>query len=335
MKRHSGLFEQIVAFRNLLLAARTAARGKREQASVAQFEFYLEWELLQLQEELVHGQYQPGAFFTFEVHDPKRRRICAAPYRDRVLHHAIAHIIEPLLDRRLIFDTYACRLDKGTHAAIRRAQYFARHHRYFLKFDIHKFFDSVDHGILAQRLRRIIKDRALLRLLDRIIEHAPPDQSLGKGLPIGNLTSQHFANAYLGVLDQYIKNQLCIRGYLRYMDDHLVFGDDKEQLHEQLVQIKVFLHQELQLTLKERATVIAPVTEGIGFLGVRIYPGVIRLNARSLRRFRRQVQAREQAYQAGFLDEKSLIESVGSLYAHVSHANTLHLRQQMVKASLG
>jgi hypothetical protein len=334
MKRQAGLFEPITRFDNLLLAARKAAQGKRDKPSVACFEFHLEPELLRLQEELENGRYRPGSFFTFEIRDPKRRRICAAPYRDRVVHHALCNVLEPVFERRLIFDTYACRPGKGTHAAIARAQQFARRYRYFLKCDIRKYFQSVDHSVLKALLARLLKDPRLLALLNRIIDHAPPDAEPCKGLPIGNLTSQHFANLYLGELDHYLKERLRIKGYLRYMDDALLFANDKPTLHLLLADSRRFLQENLQLALKEEATLLMPVTEGIPFLGFRIYPGVVRLNPRTLRRFRRQVRGRAKAYGEGRLSAEELTNSVASLFAHVAHADTLHLRRQVASDSL-
>lgn len=334
MKRQSGLFDQITRFENLLLAARKAAQGKRDRATVARFEFHLEQELLILQETLQEGSYQPGAFFTFEIHDPKRRRICAAPFRDRVVHHAVCNVLEPVFEKRLIFDTYACRPGKGTHAAIERVQRFARRHGYFLKCDIRKFFQSIDHEILKSLLARIFKDRALFDLLERVIDHAPPDAEPNKGLPIGNLTSQHFANQYLGELDHYLKDRLRIKGYLRYMDDLLLFAHDKPVLHLWLADLRRFLRENLRLELKGKATQLAPVTQGISFLGFRIYPGVIRLNWRNLHRFRRQVRGLDKAYRAGWLSVEDLSNSVAGLFAHVAHADTMRLRRQAVNDSL-
>jgi len=330
VKRHAGLFAQVVSFENLLRAVGRAARGKRDRPSVARFEFHLERELLTLQAELAAGTYRPGAFFTFEVRDPKRRSICAAPFRDRVVHHAVCGVLEPIFERRLIFDTYACRPRKGTHAAIARAQHFARRSRYFLKCDVHKFFASVDHALLRALLVRMFKDKPLLDLLGRIIAHNPPGAEPGRGLPIGNLTSQHFANLYLGALDHHLKERERLKGYLRYMDDLLLFADDKAGLHLLHATIRRFLHEHLRLRLKEEGTRLAPVSEGIPFLGFRIYPGVIRLSRRTLRRFHSQVREHERRFVAGEIDLAALTDSVASLYAHVSHADTLPLRRRMV-----
>lgn len=334
MKRHSGLFERIARFDNLLQAARKSAQGKRNKPSVARFEFHLEQELLTLQQDLKNGGYQPGSYFTFEVRDPKRRAICAAPFRDRVVHHAVCDVLEPYLEQRLISDTYACRRGKGTHAAIARAQQFARRYRYFAKCDVRKYFQSIDHSLLQGLLARLFKDPALLGLLSRIIAHAPPDATPGKGLPIGNLTSQHFANLYLGELDHYLKARRRIKGYLRYMDDLVLFADDKPMLHRWLADLRRFLQETLRLELKQGATLLAPVTEGIPFLGFRVYSGVIRLDKRGLRRFRRNVRGRERAYRAGRLGMEELASCMASLFAHAAHADTLTLRRQVAQASL-
>ncbi len=334
MQRVDGLFERITEFGNLLAASRRAARGKRDRPSVARFEFYLERELIVLQEELTAGRYQPGTFFTFEVRDPKRRAICAAPFRDRVVHHAVCGVLEPVFERRAIFDSYACRQGKGTHAAIARAQQFARRSACFAKCDVRRFFASVDHRVLQTLLRRLFKDAPLLALLDRIIAHAPPDADPGRGLPIGNLTSQHFANLYLGELDHHLKDRLGVRGYLRYMDDMLLFADDKATLQLWLAELRTVLAQRLGLVLKEAVTLVAPVTAGIPFLGFRIYPGLIRLNPRTRRRFLHQVRVLEQAHADGILDTPDLCHRAASLFAHVAHADSLGLRRRVAAASI-
>jgi RNA-directed DNA polymerase len=334
MRRADGLFDRIVAFDNLLAAERLAARGKRDRESVARFEFHLERELIQLQEELIDGRYRPGAFYTFEVRDPKPRAICAAPFRDRVVHHAVCDVLEPIFERCAIFDSYACRVGKGTHAAIARAQQLARRHAFFLTCDVRHFFARVDHGVLAAQLARRCREAPLLRLLGQIIAHGPPAAPPGKGLPIGNLTSQHFANLYLGELDHFAKERLGVKGYLRYMDDLLLFAPDKPSLHLWLVEIRRFLAEHLHLALKDEATLVAPVTEGIPFLGFRIYPRTIRLNQRTRRRFRHQVRALESAARQGLLDEIELANRAASLFAHVSHADAYRLRRQVADASI-
>ncbi len=334
MKRQGNLLQDIVRFDNLLLAFRKAARGKRDQPEVARFEFHLEQALLYLQEQLLSGQYRPGEYYIFEVRDPKPRRICAAPFRDRVAFHAICNVLEPVFERRFIFDSWACRKGKGSHAAIKRAQFFSRRYRYLIQGDVRKYFDSIDHMVLKGLLRRIIKDRPLLLLLDRIIGHSPPDLSQGKGVPIGNLTSQYFANLYLDQLDHYIKERLRIRGYVRYMDDMLLFANDKSTLHRGLAEMKCFLESRLCLYLKNENVQPTPVTEGITFLGFRIFPAMIRLDGRTLRRFRRSFRYREQQYQEGRIDINQLNGSVAAMFAHLGHGDTFRLRKGLARDSV-
>jgi hypothetical protein len=335
MRRAGNLFEKVTDFHALRAAVRRAARGKRNRAEVARFLFDEELELLRLQRELMERSYRPGSYFTFMVRDPKRRMISAPPFRDRVVHHALCDRIESVLERPAIFDSYACRRGKGTHAAVDRAQAFARKKRFFLKLDIFKYFDSIDHLILKAALRRLIKDPGLLWLLDVIIDHPPFGAPPGKGMPIGNLTSQHFANLYLCRLDHFIKQELRVSFYLRYMDDMVLFGDEKAVLWEWHEGIAEYLHQQLGLALNDRVTGLAPVSEGVPFLGLRIWPGVKRLDARRKKRFfanvwRRQRQITSETAAVGDAEEERLECSMASLFGSTKTADTLGLRRSVV-----
>ncbi|MBF0263273.1 MAG: group II intron reverse transcriptase domain-containing protein [Magnetococcales bacterium] len=332
MHRSGNLFERVVAFDNLWLAAHKAWRGKKDKARIAHFYFNLELELLALQEELVTGHYQPRPYAIFEVTDPKRREIAAADFRDRVVHHALINILDPLFEKRLIHHTYACRVGKGSHAAVQYARRLACHHPYFLKCDVRKYFQSVDHAILHTLLARIIKDQRVLDLLARIITHPVSGHASGKGIPIGNLTSQHFANLYLGKMDHFLKEHLRVSGYLRYMDDFLCLGPNLSFLHGVHHEVRSFLATHLALNLKEEITLLSPVNEGIPFLGFRIYPETIRLQRRGLSRFRRNTQARESAFRQGIINEQLLSRSVGSMIGYMVHADTLAMRRQWFAA---
>lgn len=334
MKRYGHLFERVVSFENLHRAAYRAFRGKRLNATVSPFYFNLENELLDLHRELSMGTYHPRPYGIFEIREPKVRQICSSNFRDRVVHHAICNVLEPLIEKELIFDTYACRAGKGNHAAVARAREFVGKSSYFLKCDIKKYFPSIDHGILKAQLRTFLKDEKLLRLLDTIIDHQVPGCEPGKGLPIGNLTSQYFANLYLGQLDHFLKDLLRVKQYIRYMDDFLIFGNEKDDLWQLLDKIKGFTSSRLSLALKDKATRIAPVTEGIPFLGFRIFEGTIRLQRANLVRFRRKVKSREAAYVAGRINGSDLVQSVGSLLAFVNHANSRALRRKDLDHSM-
>ncbi|MBF0311177.1 MAG: RNA-dependent DNA polymerase [Magnetococcales bacterium] len=331
-RRTGHLFDAIVSFANLWQAAHKAWRGKKDKVRIADFYFNLEPELLLLQHELISGRYQPRPYHVFTVTDPKRREIAAADFRDRVVHHAIIQILEPLFERRLIFDTYACRLGKGAHAAVQRAQTFARRHPFFLKCDVRKYFQSVDHAILNTLLARIIKDPLVLDLLARIIAHPVPGHATGKGIPIGNLTSQHFANLYLGELDHFLKERMGIPSYLRYMDDFLCFGESRSFLHGMHETVRQFLADHLALELKETATLLTPTSEGIPFLGFQLFPATIRLPHRGMARFRHNLAARTRAFQKGEIHERLLSLSIGSMIGHMVHADTLALRRQLFSA---
>jgi retron-type reverse transcriptase len=250
MKRYGHLFEKVLAFDNLLLAAHKARHGKQDRISVARFFFHLEPELLTLQAELQSGAYRMRPYRTFAIYEPKRRQICAADLRDWVVHHAICHVLDPLFEASMIADTYACRRGKGTHAAVHRMQALARKMQYFLKGDVRKYFETVDRAVLKALLRRKLKDQALLVLLEHIIDHPIPGGVPGKGIPIGNLTSQYFANLYLGELDHFLKERLRLKGYVRYMDDLLVLSANKPCLHETLQHPDLVAYADLPETEK-------------------------------------------------------------------------------------
>ena len=235
------MYQQVYSFENLFAAYRAARQGKRSRPEVAAFEFNAEEELFALRDELRDKAYRPGPYDSFYIHEPKRRLISAAPFRDRVVHHALCQVIEPLFERRFIHDSYANRVGKGTHRALDRCQEFARQHRYVLPFDVRQFFPSMDHAILWNVLEQVIADPEVMWLIDRILASGigvlseeytmqwfPGDDLLAaarpRGLPIGNLTSQFWANCYLDPLDQFIKRELKCRAYLRYVDDSLLLS---------------------------------------------------------------------------------------------------------------
>jgi hypothetical protein len=301
--------------------------------------------VLQLRNELLSGEYRPGPYHSFTIFEPTRRLISAAPYRDRVVHHALCRVIEPLFERSFIYDSYANRVGKGMHRALDRCTYYARRHKYVLQCDIRLFFPSIDHEVLLQRLGRKITDSRVLDLCRLILESgssprqdaltyfpgddlfAPLDRR--RGLPIGNLTSQFWANAYLDPLDHGAKDDLGIPGYIRYVDDFLVFGDDKatlvvwrERLRERLDRLRLVLHP--------RKTAIFPVSEGIAFLGFRVYPGYRRLLAASKRRAVRRLERLAEDYAGGRATMAAVNRSVRAWIAHASHGNTVGLRRAVL-----
>ncbi|MEM7311052.1 MAG: reverse transcriptase/maturase family protein [Planctomycetota bacterium] len=324
MRRASGLWPRIVAFDNLCASARRAARGKRRVAGAARFLADLEPRVLTLQGRLANGAWRPGRAFNFVIHDPKRRTITAAPFEDRVVHHALMDVLEPVLDRRMLQESFACRRGKGTHAALRHARSLVRRHAWFLKLDIEHCFESLAHGVVLETVARVVKDRRVLELCGHIVHAGGIER---RGLPIGNLSSQWFANLVLDRIDHFIKERLRVRGYVRYMDDFVLFADAKDPLARAYEAVEAFVHGRLKLRLKERATILAPVRQGLPFLGWRIHRGTTRLRPENLRRTRRRLKRRLQQYHAGQIDEGQLASSVRSVTEHLRHGNTLFLRR--------
>ena len=336
MRRIGGLFESACSFASLEAAAARAARGTTKTAEVAGFLLDLEPEILHLERELLGGTYSPGPYRTFTVRDPKPRQITVAPFRDRVVHHALCGAIEPVLEQHYIAHSYACRKGKGTLRAVRQAQRLTRRHAYFLKLDVRSYFHSIDHDVLCALLRRKFKDRRLRAALERIIRHPVPGCPRGKGLPIGNLTSQHLANFYLSSFDHFVLQDLRPGGYVRYMDDMVLFGACREHLWECHASSIGFLRTALRLELRSEATLLAPVRQGLPFLGRRIFRELVRLRRENLRRSVRRLRRKARRARAGRLDPRSWERSLGSVFAHLSqadsHGDTLALRRRLVEA---
>lgn len=342
MKRYGGLYDHISSFENLLRASRKARRGKRFRPQTARFELNLEKELLRLHRELKHQTYQHGGYRDFFVYDPKMRLISAAPYRDRVVHHALCQIIEPIFDRTFIYDSYACRQGKGVHRAVNRYTQFCRKNRYVLKCDIRKYFPSVDHEILLEAVTKKIKCPQTLWLVRQIIAtrddksaafYFPGDDLFTpftrcKGIAIGNLTSQFFANVYLNGFDHFVKETLGCRYYIRYVDDFVVFGNDKRELNEIKRQIVVFL-QSLRLKLHRNKCRVYRVAEGAAFLGYRIFPTHRLLKKDNTLKMRRRLKKMSAQYHAGQLSLENVNQRIQSWIGHASHADTWHLRRRM------
>jgi len=282
MLRSGYLFDKICTYENLCLAFTKAAKGKHDRLEVIGFKKAFDKNIEKLQMDLLNRSPDIGHYYFFKVFDPKPRDICAASFPERILHHAIMNICEPILEKYAIYDSYACRKNKGTHAAIDRAKKFCKNNTWYLKLDIRKYFDSIDHLILMDMLARRIKDYDVLALFERILDtyHIQP----GKGVPIGNLISQHLANYYLGKLDHWIKETIRIKYYIRYMDDFILFGNCQRKMKELLAKIILFLDKELCLEPKQSIQ-LNRVKHGIPFLGFRVFSEKILLTPQSRKRF--------------------------------------------------
>jgi retron-type reverse transcriptase len=345
-KSYRHLWPQMTSLPNLLLAFHKARRGKRSQPAVAAFEFELEANLFQLQDELRRGVYQPGGYASFRIHDPKRRLISAAPFRDRVVHHALVNVLEPIFERMFIFDTYANRRGKGTHRALDRCTHFLRRHTYLLPLDIRQYFPSIDHAILLSILGRTIADEQALDLCARILAggqgvlvgeyqmvYFPGDDLLAglrpRGLPIGNLTSQFWANVYLNPLDHFIKRQLKCPGYVRYVDDMLLFADQAATLHTWRSEVIDFLAG-LRLTVHELRAQPRPCACGVPFLGFQVFPDHRRLKRQKAVLARRRIKAIAGDYQQGRASQEQVRTRLVAWLNHARYGDTWGLRRSVL-----
>ena len=328
MKRVGHLLERIADLENLRHALHAASQGKRAKADVIAYRAQAAIHLSRLRDDLLAGRVPVGGYRQFKVYEPKERVITVAPFGQRVLHHAIMRVCEPVFEQQLIDHTYACRKGKGRIAALDVAERFGRSHGYFLKLDIRKYFDSVDHAILKAQLRRLFKDRALLALLDGIIDSFCVQP--GQGLPIGNLTSQHFANLYLSPLDRWVSeiSGVCGVKYIRYMDDMVVWGRDRERLTEVRARVRAFLREHLALELKQDR--IGTVAQGVPFLGCTVFSGYRVLNARSKRRFRHKLRVFDRLLQAGRIGEAEAQQRSLAVCAFARSACSYHFRQHVL-----
>ncbi|NEU83161.1 RNA-directed DNA polymerase [Nostoc sp. UIC 10630] len=343
MKRYGNLYPQIIKFENILLASRQAQKGKRFRDNILEFNYNLETELIRLQQNLTDKSYQPGAYRIFHLINPKSRLISAAPYRDRVVHHALCNIIVPIFERTFIGDSYANRIGFGTHRALKKFTHFARNSRYVLQCDIKKYFPTIDHIILKELIRRKIKCPDTLWLIDTIIgnsneqeaviDYFPGDDLLTpvtrrRGLPIGNLTSQFFANIYLNGFDHFVKEQLKISKYVRYVDDFALFSDDRELLADARLQIEVYL-AELRLKIHPIKSQLFETKIGATFLGFRVFSGRIRVRNSNLHHARRRLKRLKTDYAQGKLELNQVTQSIRSWVAHLEHGDTWQLRKQI------
>ena len=325
-KKYKRLYEQICSFQNILNASLYARRGgKRKKPEVSQFEYNLEKNIIDIQHELKSATYKFGGYKTFVIKDPKEREIAKAPYKDRVVHHAFCNIIEPILDKTMIFDSYACRSNKGTHRAVGRAQNFLQKNKYVLKIDIKKYFFTIDHDILFSLLKKKISDKKTLDLISVILQTYQSDSKYyfnfieddlfdanrDSGLPIGNLTSQLFANYFLSPFDRFIKEKLKIKNYLRYMDDALIFSNSIDTLKEMVVKIKMFL-QKYRLKLNEKKSQIIHCSNGVKFLGFHIFTTYKRLLRENLKRFKKRMKIKSYLYKNKEIDFKNILLSLNS-----------------------
>ncbi|MCG3744424.1 RNA-dependent DNA polymerase [Vibrio cincinnatiensis] len=327
------MYDKIISFENLYQAANEAARNKRYRVPIMRYFSNLEENLINAHNHLIWGSYEPQPHRQFFVYEPKKRLISAPPFDDRVVHHAIHRIIEPIIDKRFIFDSYACRIGKGTHRGADRAQRFIRivkrnHGRvYVLKADIAKYFNSINHASLKRIIRSHLNCERTIALLNLIIDKAEVEVQ-GVGIPIGNLTSQLFANLYLNELDRFVKHELREKHYIRYMDDFVILHHDKAHLQRLRVTIERWLLENLQLKTNNK-TQIFPVSTSSGraldFLGYRIYATHKLLRKCTAKRFKHKVKKLRKQYAKGKASLAEVRSVIASYNGCIQHAKATAL----------
>jgi retron-type reverse transcriptase len=333
-KTYNNLYADIVDFENLLRAYHCARKNKRYTFEVLEFNSNLEENLINIQNHLIWKSWQPGKYRCFIHHEPKKRFIQAPPFRDRVVHHALVQVIEPLFDKKFIHHSYACRGGKGTHAAVLYQQDCLRKANakcdkaYVLKADISKYFQSINHRALYKILQRTIRDKDTLRLCATIIRHGGAN---GCGIPVGALTSQLFANVYLDQLDHYLKDRLGVEHYVRYMDDWVVMGPDKQYLHRVLAKAELFLGEGLKLTLNPK-TQIFPASHGVDFCGYRIWPTHLLPRKKNVKRTKKRFKRLADQYSKGLISLQDIRPYVMSFLGYMRHCNSYKTRQSILGA---
>jgi RNA-directed DNA polymerase len=327
MKRENNLIERIADPENLRLAFWKARKSKEGKTEVNEYRKNLDRNLLWLRECLLSGNIEVGNYNYFTIYDPKERKICAAAFYERVLHHAIMNICHANFEKFQIHGSYATRLGKGTYAAIDQAKVYQQKYRWFLKLDVRKYFDSIDHALLKSLLSRRFKDKMLIDAFYKIIDSYYVIE--GKGLPIGNLTSQYFANHYLAVADHYLKEKLQGLAYIRYMDDMVIWDNSKERLLKTGKDFQAFIESQLFLNLKPFC--LNSSEKGLPFLGYLIFPEKVLLNRDSRKRYKNKLKFCAGKLLSGEWSQNEFQSHVLPLNAFARHANTFSLRKSQVE----
>jgi RNA-directed DNA polymerase len=349
-------FKKLVSIENIVKAYQQASKSKNFNKTILFFERDLGLNLNKIRRSLISGTYRHGKYRFFKVFDQKERQISAASFKDRIVHHAVYQIIEPTFDKTFIHDSFANRTQKGSHKGVKRLQYFIKKigsekkgaTTYCLKCDISKCFPSLNHKVLFDLIKKQIKNKKILHLINKIISSFQTGDELNylfpldspfllyrpRGIPIGNLTSQLFVNIYLDSLDKFIKERLRIKYYIRYVDDFVILDSDKKFLHKTRDTIRQFLRSKLFLELHPKKQSIFPTWKGIDFLGYVIFPNFYLLRKGNKQNFKKRLSKMKVAYLAGKIGKDSVQESITSWIAHAQHANTYHLRKRIFGRAL-
>lgn len=328
------LWQELCSYDNLLLAFKKARKHKTLKDYVIFFEKKLKNNLLMLRSELLLHCYSPKPLINFIIRDPKTRKISKSNFRDRIIHHALCNIIEPIFERSFIFDSYANRLGKGTLKAIERLNDFKRKVSknntlpcYMLKADIRRYFETVNHKVLMKVISKKIKDKRILWLIKKIISNSSYEQ---KGMPLGNLTSQFFANVYLNELDQFVKHKFKAKYYIRYVDDFVILHQNPKSLKIYKEKIMSFLETNLLISLHQDKSKVIKLGNKFTFLGYRIFHYHRLLKKQNIIKFKKNLEHLKVKYYSKIIDYDKLYDSLEGWIACVMSANTFKLRRRIL-----
>lgn len=344
MKTFKNLYQNLCSYENLYLAFKKARKRKTLKPYVIKFEKDLKNNLLQLRMELLFHSYKPMPLKTFILRDPKTRKISRSEFRDRVIHHALCNIIEPILAKKFIHDSYANQKGKGTLAAIKKFEHYkikvsrgrtllkdGRNIKGFvLKADVRQFFDTVNYQILINIIKRNIKDEKVIWLINVILNNHKTNNS-GIGMPLGNLTSQFFANVYLNELDYFVKQNLRARYYIRYVDDFVIMHRSSDVLEHYKGKIDKFLHENLSLQLHPEKSRVFPLYSGTTFLGMKLFTYHKRIRKKNIRKFRKKLKRLYRKYDKGLINYDKLYDFLEGWCAYTKNANMYNLRKKVMK----
>jgi len=339
MRIYKNIFDKIISLENLFSAWDKFKSDKQKKRDVQKFEWRLEENIFQLRRDLKYGRYKHGAYTSFYIHNPKQRHIHKAIVRDRILHHAVFAVLNPIFEPTFISNSLSCRIGKGTHKGIdilgktlRQVSSNSFKPCFALKCDIKKFFETVDHSILLSIIHKRIKDVDAIWLLKEIVESSISKYSTlfeRKGLPLGNLTSQLFANIYLNEFDQFIKHKLKIKHYVRYTDDFVIVNGNKLYLENLIVSIRSFLSNELALELHPKKVTMRKFHQGVDFLGYILLPHHRLLRTKTKKRIFRKLKKKTEEYKNGVISKQTLEQSLQSYLGVLSHANAYKIGQKL------
>jgi len=339
MRIYNKLFDKIIEPENLFSAWDEFKKGKGKKLDVLRFEKNLEQNIFQLHRDLRDKTYRHGSYTSFYINDPKLRHIHKATVRDRVLHHAVLKVLNPIFEPVYIHNSFSCRINKGNHKGVETLGHLLRQASknntktcFVLKCDVRKFFDSIDHDILIELIQRKTKDKNTINLLEEILTSFAGEQPTlfkRKGVPIGNLTSQLFANVYMNKFDQFIKHNLKVKYYARYTDDFVIVSEDKDYLEKLRLPIQLFLKEKLKLELHPSKISIRKYRHGVDFLGYVILPHHTALRTKTKKRMMWKLRDKMSEYKNSTIDKATFLATLQSYLGVLSHADAHKLSQEL------